>query len=201
MSNEEIAKDKAEEASNKADTTSGEKDVNVEMETEEKDAAKPEKKSKKLDRLKKELEEAKAKTEEEKDNFLRLFAEFDNYKKRTAKERLDLIKSAGQEVIVELLPVLDDFERALKQFETSKDLESMESGVKLIFNKFKNILEQKGLKPMQAIGEDFNSEFHEAITEIPAPSEDLKNKVVDEVEKGYLLNEKIIRYAKVVVGK
>lgn len=135
------------------------------------------------------------------DRFLRLYSEFDNYRKRTIKERIDLSKTASAEVITDLLPVLDDFERAIKAFSDSGDSDSaLKEGVILIFNKFLNILTQKGLEQMKTVGEPFDTDFHEAITNIPAPSPDLKGKVVDEVEKGYLLGGKVIRYAKVVVG-
>jgi len=141
------------------------------------------------------------KVEELNDKYLRLYSEFDNYRKRTIKEKIDLSRTASEEVISSLLTVLDDFERANKAFE-SKDItiEAMKEGIQLIYSKFRNILIQKGLKEMNASGETFNTDFHEAITHIPAPGEDMKNKVLDEVEKGYLLNDKVIRYAKVVIG-
>jgi len=150
---------------------------------------------------KKEIEELKQQLGEQKDQYLRLFAEFDNFKKRTAKERIDLFKTAGQDVIQSLLPVLDDFERAEKTIQTSKDIDAVKEGIKLIQHKLKTTLEQRGLQPVESIGKEFNVEEHEAVTEIPAPTEDLKGKVVDEVERGYKLNDKIIRYAKVIVGK
>ncbi|ULQ58275.1 nucleotide exchange factor GrpE [Flavihumibacter rivuli] len=136
-----------------------------------------------------------------KDKYLRQAAEFDNFRKRTAKERLELIQTAGREVITNLLEVLDDSERAQKQIDNSQDLQALKDGVNLVFSKFRNILQSKGLKAMESIGTDFDPDKHEAITEIPAPSENLKGKVLDEVEKGYYLNDKIIRFAKVVVGK
>jgi len=141
------------------------------------------------------------KVEELNDKYLRLYSEFDNYRKRTIKEKIDLSRTASEEVISSLLTVLDDFERANKAFE-SEDIavEAMKEGLQLIYAKFRNILTQKGLKEMNASGEIFNTDFHEAITHIPAPGEDMKNKVLDEVEKGYLLNDKVIRYAKVVIG-
>jgi molecular chaperone GrpE len=130
-----------------------------------------------------------------------LFSEFDNYRKRTNKERLDLLSTAGEEIIISLLPVLDDFDRAITAMEkngvTGIDLE----GVKLIKNKLITILKKKGLEPLTAIGLPFDTDFHEALTSIPAPTEELKGKVVDEIEKGYLLNGKVIRFAKVVVGQ
>lgn len=135
------------------------------------------------------------------DRFLRLYSEFDNYRKRTIKERIELSKTASAEIITDLLPVLDDFERAIRAFPDDGTMNpSLREGILLIYNKFLNILTQKGLVQMKTIGEPFDTDFHEAITNIPAPSPDLKGKVVDEIEKGYLLNGKVIRYAKVVVG-
>jgi molecular chaperone GrpE len=135
------------------------------------------------------------------DKFLRLYAEFDNYRRRTNKEKIDMISSAGEGVLKDMIPVMDDFERAILNNENATDIESVKEGFHLIFNKFKHILESKGLKPMEAKGTDFDSELHEAIANVPAPSKDLKGKVIDDVEKGYYLNEKVIRYAKVVVGQ
>jgi molecular chaperone GrpE len=138
----------------------------------------------------------------EKDKFLRLFAEFENYKKRTTKERIELFKTAGQEVMTSLLPVVDDFERALSHIEDNKETEELKKGVLLIYQKFYNTLELKGLSKVETIaGDTFDAEIHEAITQIPAPSEDLKGKVIDCVEKGYKLGDKIIRYPKVVIGQ
>ncbi len=138
--------------------------------------------------------------EEQKDKYIRLFAEFDNFKKRSAKERYEQMQTAGRDVITSLLDVLDDCDRAEKQLQASED-EQLKTGVQLVFNKLRTTLQAKGLKAMDAINTAFDVEKHEAITEIPAPTEDLKGKVVDEVTKGYYLNEKIIRFAKVVVGK
>ena len=148
-----------------------------------------------------ELEKVKDELKEAKDRYLRLAAEFDNFKRRNAKERIELIQTAGRDVITDLLEVLDDADRAQKQMETSEDVQQIKEGVSLIFNKLKNQLQAKGLKPMETIGKDFDPDLHEAISEIPAPSEELKGKVLDEVVKGYYLNDKIIRHAKVVVGK
>lgn len=136
-----------------------------------------------------------------KDKHLRLFSEFDNYRKRTTKERVELFKTAHSDLMQELLPILDDFDRAMKSFEESEDVEAVKEGVQLIHNKLQGTLEKKGLKCMDSQGKDFDTDYHEAITEIPAPTDDLKSKVVDVVEKGYTLNDKVIRYAKVVVGK
>ncbi len=138
----------------------------------------------------------------EKDKFLRLFAEFENYKKRTTKERIELFKTAGQEVMTSLLPVVDDFERALSHIDDDKEADELKKGVVLIYQKFYNTLEQKGLSKIETNpGDTFDAEVHEAITQIPAPSEDLKGKVIDCIEKGYKLGDKIIRYPKVVIGQ
>lgn len=137
--------------------------------------------------------------EEQKDKYLRLFAEFENYKRRTAKERIELIQTAGKDVIISLLDVLDDCERAEKQIQEGGDIEAHKEGVLLVFNKLRSLLQAKGLKAMESIGTDFDVEKHEAISEVPA-GPDKKGKVIDEVVKGYYLNGKIIRFAKVVVG-
>lgn len=137
----------------------------------------------------------------EKDKFLRLFAEFENYKRRTAKERMDLFKTASQDVMVSMLPVLDDFERALLHAEDDKEAEHLRKGVLLIYQKLLSTLEKNGLTKMElAQGDTFNSDEHEAITQIAAPSDDLKGKIIDIVEKGYKLGDKIIRFPKVVIG-
>ncbi|NVJ87836.1 MAG: nucleotide exchange factor GrpE [Flavobacteriaceae bacterium] len=137
----------------------------------------------------------------EKDKFLRLFAEFENYKKRTTKERIELFKTASQELMTALLPIMDDFDRGLSEIKKAKDKELLK-GMQLINDKFKNTLTQKGLSEIEVkAGEDFDAEIHEAITQIPAPSEDLKGKVIDCLEKGYKLGDKIIRYPKVVIGQ
>ena len=145
------------------------------------------------DKLKAELVEANNK-------YLRLYAEFDNYKRRTIKERMELQQTAGKDVIVDLLPVIDDFDRALKAMETATDVIAVKEGVALVQNKLNHILVQKGLKEMETKGTAFDADIHEGITTIPAPSDDLKGKIVDELEKGYYLNDKVIRFAKVVIG-
>ena len=138
----------------------------------------------------------------EKDKYLRLFAEFENYKKRTTKERIELYKTAGQEVVTAVLPVLDDFERALTHIEDDKEAEELRKGVLLIYQKLLKTLEQKGLTSIEVNqGDIFDAEIHQAITQIPAPSDNLKGKIIDCVEKGYKLGEKIIRHPKVVVGQ
>jgi molecular chaperone GrpE len=140
-------------------------------------------------------------SEELKEKYLRLFAEFDNYKKRVVRERLDLLKSASQDTMTALLPVLDDFERAMKNAEAlGKQDDPVLEGLLLVYHKLSGILKHKGLTEMDSTGQDFDPEWHEALTEVPAPTPDLKGKVLDTVEKGYKLNDKIIRYAKVVVG-
>ena len=146
-------------------------------------------------------EKLQAEVDEQKDKYIRLFADFDNYKRRTAKERYELIQTAGKDVITSLLDVLDDCDRAEKQMQTTEDSEQLKQGVQLVFNKLRSTLQGKGLKVMESINTNFDVEKHEAITEIPAPKEELKGKVIDEVQKGYYLNDKIIRFAKVVVGK
>ena len=147
-----------------------------------------------------ELEKLKAELEDQKDKFVRKVAEFENFRKRSAKERVELIQTAGKEVITDLLDVLDDCDRAQKQIEKSEDNKEIKDGVLLVFNKLRNILSAKGLKPMQTTHKEFNPDLHEAITEIPAPTKELKGKILDEIVKGYYLNDKIIRHAKVVVG-
>ncbi|MEZ4797535.1 MAG: nucleotide exchange factor GrpE [Flavobacteriaceae bacterium] len=138
----------------------------------------------------------------EKDKFLRLFAEFENYKKRTTKERIDLFKTASQDVMVAMLPVLDDFERALNHIEEDKEAEALRKGVLLIYQKLLSTLEQKGLSVIKiAKGDTFNADDHEAVTQIPAPTEDLKGKIIDVIEKGYKLGDKVIRFPKVVIGQ
>ncbi len=158
-----------------------------------------------FDKEKSEKEDEKSKLlekiEQEKDRYIRLFAEFENYKKRTTKERIELFKTAGEDIMTALLPVLDDFERALKELQKDED-DSRYTGVKLINDKLRNTLKSKGLEPVEVeAGDDFDAETQEAITQIPAPDKKLKGKVVDVVERGYRLADKIIRYPKVVVGQ
>jgi len=134
------------------------------------------------------------------DKYLRLFAEFDNFKRRTQKERVELLQTAGKDVIVSMLPVLDDFDRANKATENAVDISAIREGIQLVHSKLKSILVQKGLKEMESISTIFDTDLHEAITKVPAPNEEMKGKVIDELEKGYTLNDKVIRFAKVVVG-
>jgi molecular chaperone GrpE len=146
-----------------------------------------------------EEEKLKFRLSELNEKFLRLYAEFDNYKKRTSAERFDLIKTAGKDVIVSLLPVLDDFDRALHVMDNANDIDAVKEGVQLVKQKFSKTLEQRGLKEMECLGNDFNSDIQEAITSMPV-DEDKKGKVVEVIEKGYMLNDKVIRFAKVIVG-
>jgi len=150
---------------------------------------------------KSELEQKQQELGELKDKYLRLQAEFDNFRKRSMKEKLEFMMTAAQDTMTVLLPVLDDFDRAKKNAEDENSTEPFSEGVMLVYNKLHKNLEQKGLKAMESTGEDFDPELHEAITEIPAPNEEMKGKVMDTVEKGYFLKDKIIRHAKVVVGK
>jgi molecular chaperone GrpE len=146
------------------------------------------------------VEKLKSDLQDQKDKYLRLLAEFDNYKRRSSRERVELSQTAGKEIIVSLLDVLDDCDRAEKQLKQEKTTDDL-SGVQLVFNKLRNILQNRGLTPMDSLHQEFDVEKHEAISEIPASSPDLKGKVVAEVIKGYYLNDKIIRFAKVIVGK
>lgn len=147
------------------------------------------------------IEELKAQVAELKDKYLRQVAEFDNYRKRTLKEKTELILNGGEKVLTALLPVLDDFERAQESFKKSSDVEALREGVTLIFEKLVKTLESQGLKPIDAVGQDFNTDFHEAIAMIPAPNDDDKGKVIDCIQTGYMLNEKVIRHAKVAIGQ
>ena len=148
-----------------------------------------------------ELEKLRTELEETKDKYLRKVAEFENFKRRNAKERIELIQTAGRDVITDMLNVLDDCDRAQKQLDASDDVLSIKEGVMLVFTKLRNTLLARGVKAMETLGHEFNPDLHEAVTEIPAASEELKGKIVDEVMKGYYMNDKIIRHAKVVIGK
>lgn len=162
---------------------------------------KPKKRSRKGSKAAAELEETKVELAEAKDKYLRLFAEFENYKKRNTKERIELMGSAAKGTLLKIIPVLDDFDRYKKSAEDDASKEKMSDGVLMVYNKLYSTLKGLGLEPMETNGESFDAEVHEAITEIPAPSEEMKGKIVDTIEKGYQLNDKIIRFAKVVVGK
>jgi molecular chaperone GrpE len=186
-----------------------EETVNTEQETESPSKKKRTAKTKKPKsadkangkKLQETIDELEANLADLNNKYLRLFSEFDNYRKRTNKERLELLKTASEEVIIDLLPVIDDFERGIKAMQDNDALQTSVEGMQLIYNKLKGILTKKGLEAIKSIGVTFDTDFHEALTNIPAPSGDLKGKVVDEIEKGYLLNGKVIRFAKVVVGQ
>lgn len=157
-------------------------------------------KSKKEDKTQ-QVEELGQKLAEVNDKYLRLSAEFDNYRKRTLKERMELTKHAGEQILEKILPVMDNFERALKSMESANDVPALREGVELIYSNFKDFLMQNGVKEMECLHTEFDPEVQEAVTKIPAPTEDLKGKVVDCIQKGYTLNDKVIRFPKVVVGE
>ena len=153
------------------------------------------------EKLNKELADAQKNIEEQHDKYLRLSAEFDNYRKRTLKEKAELIKNGAEKTITAILPILDDLERAVKTSETSEDVKAMREGIELIYNKFLKVLQQEGLQKIDTDGKEFNTDYCEAIALIPAPSEDKKGKILDCVQTGYTLNDKVIRHAKVVVAQ
>ena len=187
LKNEEVMEETAQAEENQQEETAQEEAPAAEQTVEE--------------QLANMLEEAQQMVREEKDKYLRLSAEFDNYRKRTLKEKAELIKNGGEKTLTAILPVLDDFERALKNMEASEETKAMKEGVELIFNKFQKILGQEGLQKIETEGKEFDTDFHEAIALIPAPSEDLKGKILDCVQTGYMLNEKVIRHAKVAVAQ
>jgi molecular chaperone GrpE len=158
------------------------------------------KKPSKEDKLKEHVEKLEKEKQELNDKFLRLFSEFDNYKKRTNKEKIDLIGTASEKVIISLLPIIDDFERAIQYNQNVEDINVVKEGFELIYNKFNSILKRFDVEEIEAIGEVFNTDFHEAITHFPSPSEEMKGKVMDVSEKGYKMKEKVIRFSKVIVA-
>ena len=201
MKKEQEAKDKNDNEANIADNevstnSEGAENIGDDMPSEEHD--KSNNQEEELSELEKKDEEISALN----DKYLRLYSEFDNFRRRTQKEKLELYKTAGEDIFSSLLPVMDDFERAIKSMEENKNLESLKEGVDLIYNKLNSVFKTNGLETMESsIGKKFDSEMHEAVTQIPAPSKKMKGKVVDEIEKGYILKDKVIRYAKVVVGQ
>lgn len=172
-------------------------DQQEESHESKKDAKKGHKKTK----AEEHLEKAESDLLELKDRHIRLQAEFDNYRKRTMKERIDLLKTANESLLISLLPVIDDFDRANQSLDIVEENSPVKEGVKLIYNKFQDFLKQNGIKEIEAKGQDFDTDLHEAITKIPAPSPDMTGKIVDVVQKGYFLNDKVIRFAKVVIGE
>ena len=157
--------------------------------------------AKQIEESKTELEKANDSAHEWQDKYIRLSAEFDNYRKRTLKEKTDLIKQANADLLKDILPVVDDFERGMDHIDKTEDLGGLKKGIELIYGKFVEFIRQNGIKEIEAKEKEFDIDFHEALTKIPAPSEEFKGKVVDVIEKGYLLNDRVIRYAKVVVGE
>jgi len=162
---------------------------------------KKKKDNKEIEKLNEELKNLTDKYNELNDRYLRLAAEFDNYKKRTLKEKSDLLKYGGESVLTNLLSIIDDFERAQNSIKSSSDIEAIKQGIELINTKFQDFMKQQGIKEIEAKNADFNTDYHEAITRFAAPSEDMKGKVIDVIQKGYMLHDKVIRFAKVVVGE
>jgi len=174
-----------------------------EQQVKKNDEVKTRKKSSKRDKRSKvkEVEELGLKLQEINDKYLRLSAEFDNYRKRSMKEKMEIIKSAGESILVNILPVIDDIERAMGSISEAKDIDAVKEGLDLIYNKFKEFLSQQGVKEIEALDQDFDTDKHEAISKIKAPDKKSKGKIIDVVEKGYFLNDKVIRYSKVVIGE
>ncbi len=197
------------EKDNIQDDVRDEQNTDNTVEQKENKADKKSKKSKKSkskketkeQKLQRELEELQEKYAQLNDDYLRLFSEFDNFRKRKNKEITDLYSTAGEKMVLAILPTIDDFERALQHIGDSEEAQAHREGLELIYNKFLNILKQNQVEEIDAIGKDFDTDYHEAITRFPAPSEDMKGKVVDVTEKGYTMGDKVIRYAKVVVGE
>ncbi len=190
----------------KKDKKTEDAEVKVEQQPEESSAKNQNSKAEKSESTKKEENvepDFQKKYNEINDKYLRLSAEYDNYRKRSLKEKMELIKSAGEDILVNILPVMDDFERAFKSIEKSPKEEenAVLEGVELIYKRFKDFLAQRGVKEIEAIGKDFDTDRHEAVTKIPAPEKSMKGKVIDVIEKGYIMNEKVIRFPKVVIGE
>ncbi len=198
MVNKETEKAKNNHAAEKAKT--GEK-PGKESKTEKHSSRRKEEKPSPVEEPETKLANCEKKSNELQDKYLRLAAEFDNYRKRTLKEKIDLTKLAGEQILLNMLPVIDDFERGLKTIDEAKELGPVKDGIHLIYNKFREFLNQNGVKEIDAASSDFNIELHEAVSVIPAPADDMKGKVVDVLEKGYTLNDKVIRYSKVVIGE
>lgn len=210
MSEKDIKKEQVEEQElNNENTESlsnndSEKVEEKEAEVKEKESeSKKDKKKKKSKKPSKDdqIEELGNKLQDVNDKYMRLSAEFDNYRKRTLKEKMELTKTAGEKILVNILPVMDNFERAMKSVDEANDIEAVKEGITHIYKNFGEFLKQNGVAEIEAANEVFDTDLHEALTKIPAPSEELKGKVVDCIEKGYKLNDKVIRYAKVVVGE
>ncbi len=185
----------------KVDVEQSQPTENEEVGSDGKKSRKNRKQRKEDEAREKEIEELKAQLEEQKDRYLRLSAEFDNYRKRTLKERSDMLKTVNGDTLSGMLPVLDDLERAMQSMQKATDVDAVREGVVLIYNKIQEFLKNKGIVEIDAMNQVFDTDLHEAITKIPAPTEDLKGKVVDVIQKGYKIDTKVIRYAKVVVGE
>lgn len=192
--------DKNKASNEEVNIKTGEVEIDIKISNGGDDSRKNHRKGSKA-ALRQEIEDIQQEHGELKDKFVRQVAEFDNYKKRTARERIDLLQNAAKDTVASLLPVLDDFDRAIKAGDADDNVEPVSEGVKMIYNRLKTVLGQKGLREMETHEQAFDPELHEALTEIPAPSEDMKGKIIDTIEKGYYLNDKIIRHARVVVGK
>ena len=178
-----------------------EKNIEVKENTKSKeDKEKSSKKSDKKDKKKSKAEDFEQKYTDVNDKYMRLTAEFDNFRKRSLKEKMELVKSAGEDILINILPVMDNFERAIKSMDDESKEGAVKEGIEIIYNNFKEFLSQRGIKEIEAVGNDFNTDMHEAITKIPAPKKDRKGKVIDVIEKGYELHGKVIRFAKVVIG-
>lgn len=187
--------------SDKKDKIEEQEELNTESVNVENSEAEQEPELTAEEQMSKDLESAKKELEDSKKEYMFLLAEFDNFRKRTLKERGELIKNAAEKAMENLLPVIDDFERALQAVSESSDVDSLREGVELIYNKFMKYLESNGVKPIESTGTEFNTEFHEAVTVFPAPEESMKGKVIDTVQKGYMINDKVLRHSKVVVGQ
>ncbi len=185
----------------KVDVEQSQPTENEEVESDGKKSRKNRKQRKEDEAREKEIEELKAQLDEQKDRYLRLSAEFDNYRKRTLKERSDMLKTVNGDTLSGMLPVLDDLERAMQSMQKATDVDAVREGVVLIYNKIQEFLKSKGIVEIDAMNQVFDTDLHEAVTKIPAPTEDLKGKVVDVIQKGYKIDTKVIRYAKVVVGE
>lgn len=210
--NEEDVKNQSEETEQKENENTSQENSAKKSEEKAESDNKEEKKKKtskkkrltKADELAKkdeEIEELRYKMSDMNDKYLRLSAEFDNYRKRTLKEKAELLKTAGGDALADMLPVVDDFERGLQTMDNAEDVAAVKEGVELIYNKFKEFMKSKGINEIEAMGQDFDTDFHEALTKIPAPAENLKGKVVDVIQKGYKIDEKVIRFSKVVIGE
>lgn len=198
---EDILKEQSEQTVDNTQTGTSEEEAVQASEAEEQIESEEAQKLTAEEKLEKELETVKKLVEEQKDKYLRLSAEFDNYRKRTLKEKAELIKNGGEKAITSILPILDDLERALQNMQKAEDVKAIYDGVDLIYQKFLKELSHEGLKKMEPIGEAFDTDYHEAIALVPSPSEEQKGKVLDCVQTGYTLNDKVIRHAKVVVAQ